>query len=205
MRATVASQSGIAAHERAAIDMRSTVNWALLGLVIQRPSYGYELVQRFERTYEEVLPLSSPSQIYVALDTLEKKALVERELPRDAPLTRQPKLHYRVTELGLESFQDWLVAHAHQDRARSRLFAGQLAMLPEDRALAVLERYEQACLSGASATTPAGAQRGGEDGGTPLTDRLAGEDERLALEARLAWAQYARLQLSSSDGSTPTR
>ena len=50
--------------------MRSPINWALLGLVIQRPSYGYELVQRFERTYEDALELSSPSQVYTALDAL---------------------------------------------------------------------------------------------------------------------------------------
>jgi DNA-binding PadR family transcriptional regulator len=29
--------------------MRSLVNWALLGLVIERPSYAYELARRFER------------------------------------------------------------------------------------------------------------------------------------------------------------
>ena len=28
--------------------MQSAVQWALLGLVIERPSYGYELVKRFE-------------------------------------------------------------------------------------------------------------------------------------------------------------
>ena len=32
--------------------MQSPVNWALLGLVIERPSYAYELAQRFERTYD---------------------------------------------------------------------------------------------------------------------------------------------------------
>lgn len=40
--------------------MRSPLNWALLGLVIQRPSYGYELVQRFERIYEDALEPPAP-------------------------------------------------------------------------------------------------------------------------------------------------
>ena len=35
--------------------MQSPVNWALLGLVIERPSYAYELAKRFERTYGSVL------------------------------------------------------------------------------------------------------------------------------------------------------
>ena len=50
--------------------MRSPVNWAVLGLTIERPSYGYEILQRFERNYGELLKLSSPSQIYKALDSL---------------------------------------------------------------------------------------------------------------------------------------
>ncbi len=199
MGARVASQSGLAAHERATVEMRSPINWALLGLVIQRASYGYELVQRFERTYGESLELSSPSQIYVALDALEKKGLIQRVLPSDSPLTRQPKLHYRVTKQGLESFQAWLVAHVEHDRTRSRLFASQLAMLPPDRALAVLDRYEQACLSEASRATPSrGHSRDGADTGALLSERLCLEDERLALEARLAWVAYARLQLSAN-------
>ncbi len=57
--------------------MRSLVSWSLLGLVIERPSYGYELVQRFERTYGDVLELSSPSQIYTALDALQRRSLIE--------------------------------------------------------------------------------------------------------------------------------
>jgi hypothetical protein len=37
-------------NDRSTATMRSPINWGLLGLLIQRPSYGYELVQRFERT-----------------------------------------------------------------------------------------------------------------------------------------------------------
>jgi len=35
--------------------MHSQVNWSLLGLVIKRPSYAYELAKRFERTYDAYL------------------------------------------------------------------------------------------------------------------------------------------------------
>ena len=56
--------------------MRSLVNWALLGLVIDRPSYAYELARRFEREYKDALSLSSVSHVYTALGTLKDRALI---------------------------------------------------------------------------------------------------------------------------------
>lgn len=179
--------------------MRSQVNWALLGLVIRRSSYAYELVHRFERSYGNSIELSSPSQVYVALDTLESKGLIRKvQRTPDAPGSRQPKPHYRVTPEGVLCFQEWLVAQAEQERTRSRLFTVQLAMLPADRALAVLDRYESACLEAAS-DRPAGR----ETRTLGLAERLTLEDDRVTLEARLAWIQYARLQFSSKPKRRP--
>jgi DNA-binding PadR family transcriptional regulator len=180
--------------------MRSPVNWALLGLVIQRPSYGYELVQRFERTYGAALELSSPSQIYTALDTLARRALIE-ELPADtAPggVVRQPKPHYRATSEGLDSYRDWLVGELSEDRRRSQLFALELAMLAPDVALGVIERYEQTCLKEASAlpTVPLG-DLDATNGSAGLVARLLREEDRLAVEARLAWIEYARREFKA--------
>jgi DNA-binding PadR family transcriptional regulator len=175
--------------------MRSPVSWALLGLVIERPSYGYELVQRFERTYGDALELSSPSQIYTALDALERRSLIEK-LPDGDPSTgvvRQPKPHYRATVGGVRGYQDWLIAQAHEERRRSRLFAHQLAVLAPRAALAVIERYEQACLEEAK-RTPLGAADDSADGASGLAARLIGEEDRLAVGARLSWIEYARRQ-----------
>ena len=95
-----------AANEKSGAALRSPVSWALLGLVIQRPSYGYELVQRFERTYGHALELSSPSQIYTALDALERRGLIEKLPPGEAPeVVRQPKPHYRATARGVEQLR----------------------------------------------------------------------------------------------------
>lgn len=202
MGVRVASQARPAATQRVTEheipDMRSQVNWALLGLVIQRASYGYELIQRFERAYGFSIELSSHSQIYVALTSLEKRSLVERVEP--APSTarsRQPKPHYRATAEGVRCYQEWLVAQVEQERIRSRLFASQLAVLPPDRALAVLDRYERACLNVAS-NTPTGA-RGSRDESLGMGERLALEDDRLTLESRLAWIQYARMQFTAGN------
>jgi DNA-binding PadR family transcriptional regulator len=75
--------------------MHSPVCWALLGLVIERPSHAYELAQRFDRTYEGVLALSSVSHAYKALATLESRSLIE-EVP-GTRAGRLPKPRYRAT------------------------------------------------------------------------------------------------------------
>src|SRR5271168_3961392 len=80
------------------VPMRSPVNWALLGLVIERPSYGYELVKRFQREYEDVLPLSSESHVYTALKALERRGLIEETPGKGGG--RQPKPCYHATATG---------------------------------------------------------------------------------------------------------
>ncbi len=129
--------------------MRSSIGWGVLGLLIERTGYGYDLVHRFERTYGETIELSSPSQIYKALTALEDRGLIEkvpREEPAPDPL-RQPKPHYRATAAGLRDYQDWLITQVTQERQRSSLFAIQLAMLEPEAALILLDRCERSLLA----------------------------------------------------------
>lgn len=176
--------------------MQSPVNWALLGLIIERPSYAYELAQRFERTYQDALSLSSVSHVYTALGTLKARALVVEVA--GTRKGRQPKPLYRATPRGLRDYRDWLVGQVEEDSRRRRLFVLQLAALTRDpeTALATLERYEQACLREAARTPLGGEDAANEaDAGAALRARLLAEDARLGMGARLAWAQYARQEL----------
>jgi DNA-binding PadR family transcriptional regulator len=178
--------------------MRSPVGWALLGLLIERPGYGYDLVQRFERTYGDALELSSPSQIYTALKGLEQRSLIEL-LPsedRSADALRQPKPRYRATPEGLNRYQDRLISQVHEERRRSRLFARQLAILDPHAALTVIERYEESCLQ---EPTRALAERSlSSSGGTSaFASRLIAEEARLATGTTLQWIEYARRELQA--------
>jgi DNA-binding PadR family transcriptional regulator len=177
--------------------MRSPVNWAVLGLMIERPSYGYEILQRFERNYGELLKLSSPSQIYTALDSLMDRGMIEATSePSPSIGSRQPKLHYRATEDGVRRYQEHLVDQAEEDRRRSSLFARELAALAPDAALSVLDDYEQTCLAQATRAQPGRrSEPAAADAAMTLADRLAAEDERLAMEAKLPWIEYARREL----------
>jgi DNA-binding PadR family transcriptional regulator len=179
--------------------MRSPVNWAVLGLTIERPSYGYEILQRFERNYGELLRLSSPSQIYTALDSLIDRELIEAtsETPSGVA-SRQPRLHYRATENGVRRYQEHLIGQAEEGRRRASLFTRELAALAPDAALAVLERYEQTCLAQATTARTTAAGPTAPDSSTSLADRLAAEEERLAMEAKLPWIEYARRELRAA-------
>jgi DNA-binding PadR family transcriptional regulator len=181
---------------RAEGPMRSLVNWALLGLVIERPSYAYELAQRFEREYRDALSLSSVSHIYTALNTLQSRALVE-EFPGTRG-ARQSKPHYRATAKGIDAYREWLVAQIDEDRQRQRLFVLQLGafMRQPHEALEILTRFQERCTELADPPVARlDAIRGADRGALATT--LLEEESRLALGAKLAWAKYARKRFTA--------
>jgi DNA-binding PadR family transcriptional regulator len=184
--------------------MQSPVNWALLGLVIERPSYAYELAQRFDRIYDGALALSSTSHVYTALGTLQDRGLVQEVAgTREG---RQPKPRYRATARGVAEHHDWLVGLFGENRRRQRLLALQMASLTRDpdAALETLARFEEACLEEAAKTPVSSREDDSAKRDAGLVSRLLAEESRLAVEARLAWVQYVRRELLAltKDGSS---
>jgi DNA-binding PadR family transcriptional regulator len=207
MGAESASQKS-AGSRAATRRMTSPVNWTLLGLVLEQPGYGYQLVKRFEHDYGDVLPLSSDSHIYTALNELERRGFVEviegvsKARLSQVGTERQPRLRYRATVAGVHSYGEYLHAQVWRDRRQSRLFLRQLAVFAEepDVALEILDRCEQALLKEASSTriTPPDDPYAGKVSG--LAARLIGEESRLAMEGRLPWIEYARDQFRALGG-----
>jgi DNA-binding PadR family transcriptional regulator len=184
-------------RERHVAPMQSSVNWALLGLIIERPSYAYALAQRFERTYGDALSLSSVSHAYAALGTLKDRGLIE-ELP-GTRTGRQPKPHYRATARGLEDYHAWLIGQVAEERKRQKVFLLQLTALTRDpeQAMKIVEDYEQACLGETCTTLIATGDEDAPDGALALQARLIAEEKRLAVGAKIAWARYARSELKA--------
>jgi DNA-binding PadR family transcriptional regulator len=185
--------------------MQSPVNWALLGLVIERPSYAYELAHRFERSYRGALSLSSVSHVYTALTTLKNRALIE-EIP-GTRAGRQPKPRYRATASGLEDYRGWLLGQLADDRRRQRLFVLQLSALARkpEAALEIVADYEQECLAEAANVPIGGGDGATAEGTSAMVGRLIAEEHRLAVGAKLAWVQYARQELSAAQARAPRR
>jgi len=91
-----------------------SVKYAVLGLLVQRRGYGYDLVQRFEGQIGPGWQLNAGA-IYVALDKLEQEGLVRPIATEDAiaPTRRRtvrgaPRVVYEPTERGLERFDEWM-------------------------------------------------------------------------------------------------
>jgi DNA-binding PadR family transcriptional regulator len=175
--------------------MKSPVNWALLGLIIERESYAYELARRFESTYGDALPLSSRSHIYTALGVLENRSLVE-PVP-SSRAGRQPKPSYRATAQGIEGYADWLVAYVREDRRRQLLFVLGLSALASNPqwVAEILDRYEQGWLAQENETTPFHMDGVPGGPGDQLTARILPEENQLTVAAKLSWVRYVRQAL----------
>ncbi|HMJ03865.1 MAG TPA: PadR family transcriptional regulator [Conexibacter sp.] len=71
--------------------MRAGTKYAVLGLLLEQPSYGYEVLVRFRRAFDVGQWAVTPQGFYAALDRLERDGLIE---PLDADpdaSRRQPK------------------------------------------------------------------------------------------------------------------
>jgi DNA-binding PadR family transcriptional regulator len=176
------------------------VNAAVLALVIEKPSYGYEVWQRFDARFGAVLGVGS-SRIYQAVNGLLDDGLIE-QLPGTGPSRRQPRPCYRATEHGARVHREWLADELRGDPTRLELNRRLLATGANDRAtlLTIVDRYEQACLDEmAELRTPRSVAASDRDGDETMRDRLLEEERRLVLEARLKWILFARRQLQTTD------
>lgn len=193
------------ARGRSLAPINSPVYWGVLGLVIERPSYAYEVARRFERTYSGSLTISSVSHVYTALGALRERGFVETpgDNAEDASETSRSRRRWEATPLGISEHASWLVSQVHDERRRQRVLIAQLGALARTpgQAIAALDAYEQACVREIASAPPPGADEGA--GTTRLVARLVAEETRLTLASRLRWVQYARAQLQAITAPQP--
>lgn len=152
-----------------------SVKHAVLGLLVQRRGYGYDLVQRFEEQVGAAWQLNAGA-IYVALDKLEQEGLVRpiTGAEGDGPVTRRrttrgaPRVIYEATPQGVERFDDWMATGTSMSPLREelhlKLALSQRRNLP--RLIELTYEQEQSCL-----------ERLEQHLGTPSFDELVGSSE----------------------------
>ncbi len=168
--------------------MTSEVYWALLGLVIERPSYGREYYHRYQRVYGDVQPFSSESHVYSALDALCARGLIEEVAgPGDS---RQPKPHYRATALGVRSYVEWIVKQVEAERRRQAVWVRQLAIFADTPtvALQILQRTRDQYLGQAGQPGAVEYAQGSRD---ELIQELLAEHQRIGTGEMLKWLEHA--------------
>jgi DNA-binding PadR family transcriptional regulator len=180
---------------------------AVLALVIERPSYGYELWKRYEDRFGGLYPVTTP-RVYQCLGQLEARGLVE-EIPAkpEAIQRRQPKPHYRATSQGLFEHRAWMAATFRDDPLREELLRRFLATSARDAAalLEIINVYEQACLAEMASARPSGSGLSPGQGSADahLRDQLIAEEARLAQESRLKFVAFARRLIQSKIDGAP--
>lgn len=167
---------------------------AVLGLLLERPSWGYELVARFERTFGEG-PAKwevTHAAIYQALRRLERDGMIEIDGDMDEQWLNEPQRRmrhkYRATGDGARSMREWLVtpmpSSPSQEEVLIRVHFGDVS---DETLRAMLKRHAEVCLEELEriAASPAETRM----------QRLVKEDRRLAVQARLSWIDFALAEL----------
>lgn len=174
---------------------RSPVTWAILGLVLEKPSYGYEIAVRFDRRFSPLMSVS-PSNIYTTLDRLVRLGFVERVRGRTGTVSeRQRRQHYKGTADGARAYREWLAACLRDDPRRTDVLVrlSSICMRGPEALLDLLDRYEVECVE--ETQRLAGARReAADDGGLmpALIGRVVESERRLMLTAQLQWVQQAK-------------
>lgn len=163
----------------------------VLGLVIEREGYGYDLQQRITRRLG-FLGLSDTA-IYPLLNRLEQDGLIQERGPRPVGGTRRsPRMTYGATPEGVQEFHRWMAEPCERDVMREELHAKMVLSAPAHlpTLIELTERQEQECLAELQELTrpPLAA-------GTPweqVAALLVEEARAIRLEGTIVWLQRAR-------------
>lgn len=183
--------------------MKAGTKYAVLGLLHEQPSYGYEVLVRFRRAFDAADWGISPQGLYASLDRLERDGLIEPvATPAPAASRRQPKTPYRVTATGAAELHRFLATPMTAEPSRAELLVRLQCVAERDAEalLGMLDSHEQACLDelGRIGEDAPDHARPADD---PLVERLAREERRLGIQARLMWIDYARRELRELGGT----
>jgi DNA-binding PadR family transcriptional regulator len=173
-----------------------SAKYAILGLVIERPGYGYQLAQRLDERFGS--SAFAPSGVYSALDQLSRDAFVRAagELGPGPARRAAPRMIYEATDRGIEHFESWLLGSSPtpplRDELHMKIALCRPANLP--RLIDLIYGQELACIGRlrdikrSSDGEPPGAVQEWS-----RLMRLLARDAEIALwKARIEWLRNAR-------------
>lgn len=181
------------------VDAGSLAAWLVLGLIIQQPSHGYEIYQRFER-FGAVLQLSR-SSVYAVLDRLREMRMIEEiDLEPVGPVSRkrESRRSCRATALGASAYRRWVAERIGEDPQWTQVMA-QVAcasLLGLDDLANVVERFEADSLREMKALPTSDPEQAHLDAES-IVEMLILDKRRREMRARIDWATYARHVLQS--------
>lgn len=172
--------------------------YAILGLIRERPTYGYELKKQL-RQLERVAPIE-PAMVYAILRSLAGFELIDGAVDDSS---QPPKSVYTVTEEGDAQFQRWLRRPVGRIRETRHDFLIKLYFaLREDPALA---RQILAAQLEAMRATTAEVERERDQLRSDADDfdRIVTESRLSAARITLEWLEQSLDDLSGRGGNRP--
>lgn len=172
---------------------------ALLGLLLHRSAYPYELADRLERHLGPAWAVNS-GQLYQTMSRLEQDGLIERVDERQG--ARDDRHVFAITGEGVEEFERWFEGVSARARLSRRPLLVKITLAGPERlqnALVQIDDYERDCAIQLKEL----AQRRdavGVDGSRVRADhvllRLNLSADIFQLEGELRWATHARQTVS---------
>jgi DNA-binding PadR family transcriptional regulator len=171
---------------------------ALLGLLLDRPAYPYQLANRLQGRLGPTWQINS-GQLYQTIDRMERDGLIERV---DGAVDDQDDRHvFAITDSGVEEFERWFGSAANGVRLSRRPLLVKITLAGPRRlkdALEQIDAYELECvlrlqeLSRMRETNPEGPQVRADY----VLLRLNLSADISQLEGELQWARHAREMVS---------
>jgi DNA-binding PadR family transcriptional regulator len=166
---------------------------ALLGLLLHRPAYRYQLGDRLQKLLGPAWKIN-PGQLYRSIERLKQDGLIERI---DNATDDEDERHvFAITDNGAEEFERWFEESTNEARLLRRPLLVKITLAGPQRlesALKQIASYEQTCAARVEELTreqqqiPAGGRQ-------VLADdellRFALSGDIAFVEGELRWARY---------------
>jgi DNA-binding PadR family transcriptional regulator len=168
---------------------------AVLGLVIERPGYGYELARRLQERFGS--SGFAPTGVYSALDQLSSEDLVRSAGSKgDAANERAaPRTIYEATPKGVDHFEEWMLGGSSLAPVRDELYMKIALSRPHNlpQLIELAQAQEQACLARLEDLKgPVTRLRRSPKAWSEVAVLLVRDAEIRQLQARVEWLQKAR-------------
>src|SRR5271154_2606401 len=173
-----------------------SAKYAILGLVIERPGYGYQLAQRLGERFGS--SAFAPSGVYSALDQLSRDEFVRAagEIGPGPARRAAPRMIYEATEEGIDHFESWLLGSSPTPPLRDELHMKITLCRPGNlpRLIDLIYGQELACIGRLHdiKRSAEGEAAGAVQEWSRLMRMLARDAEIALWKARIDWLRSAR-------------
>lgn len=173
-----------------------SAKYAVLGLVIERPGYGYQLAQRLEERFGA--SGFAPSGVYSALDQLSRDSFVRAagEMGHGSARRAAPRMIYEATDEGVSHFEEWMLGSSPAPPLRDELHLKMALCRPRNlpRLIDMVYGQELACMGRLQDLKQQSEREAAGDAQewSRLMRLLARDAEIASWKARIEWLQSAR-------------